>query len=371
VALPALSGPASRWSWAVGPWTGLPTRQLARATQRSCKLRLTGTSEVTFTLDGTADEATKVQELVSDLWVMRDGFTLYRGRVGGTTDTLDGTKHTVAVTTGDYRALLARRLLYDADTLTYTNTDPAAIAAGLISTTQAKPGGGLNITDGSTPIGASRTITYPAGQSVGQAIEQLSQMDGGWNWDIVPTTGQVGQVFTTWLSRGQARGKVLDYPGRVASLTRTVDPGSYANSIRETGNTGIAAALVAAADIATRPEGRWDAQLGDTSLLDAASVASRAAYDLAQRQTIVPAYQVKLYPGSWGGPMDIWLGDIVELRVLSGRLQVDDFLRVWEVDIDLDDADNETVTLTLSDLDPFKRARSRQVEFRLQSLERR
>jgi hypothetical protein len=196
-------------------------------------------------------------------------------------------------------------------------------------------------------------------------------MDAGWNWDIVPTTGQVGQVYTTWTSRGEGRGKLLDYPGRVASVTRTVDPGNYANSIRETGNTGLAAVAVSAPDVATRPEGLWEAQLGDTSLLDAASVTSRANYDLAQRQQIAPAYQVKLYPGSWGGPLDVWLGDVVELRVQSGRLNVDDFLQVWEVDIDLDDADNETVTLTLSDLDPFKRARSRQVEFRLQSLERR
>lgn len=372
VPLPPLPAPATRWAWAVGPWNGLPVQQLAAATARSVKFRLTGTSEASFTLDGTTFEASAIHELVSDLWITRNGFTLYRGRVGGVTDTLDGARHTMQVTTGDYRALLQRRLLWDADTLTYTNVDAGDLAATVLTATQQQPGGNLNISGAQpTAVGVKRTITYPAGQSIGQAIEQLSLMDAGWNWDIVPTTGQIGQTFNTWASRGLNRGVVLDYPGRIASLTRTVDPSQYANAIRETGDTGIAAARKEASGIATRAEGRWDIQLGDTSLKDAASVTARAAYDLAQRQQVVPAYQVKLYPGSWGGPLDFWLGDVIELRVNSGRLSVDDFLRVWEINLDLDDADNETVTVTLSALDPFKRARSRQVEFRLSQLERR
>ena len=361
-----------RWAWATGAWQALPTGELPNATARSLKLRLTGTSDASFTLDGTTPDAAAIHELVTDVWAVRNGFTLFRGRVGPTSDSVDGAKHTVQFSAGDYRAVLERRLLFDADTLTYTSTDAAAVAAGLIGSTQAHSGGGLNITDSSTPIGVSRTITYPAGQSIGQAIEQLSLMDDGWNWDIVPTTGQVGQAFTTWPSRGQNGQRVLAYPGQIASFTRGVDPGTYANAIRETGNTGLAAAIVAASDITTRPEGRWDVQLGDTSLLDVASVTARANYDLASRQQVVPTWAVKLAPGSWGGPTDIWLGDVVLLAVRSGRLEEDGTpLRVFEIDIDLDDADQETVTLTLAALDPFKRSRARQYDFRLTRLERR
>jgi hypothetical protein len=344
---------------------------LPHATARSLKLRLTGSSEASFTVDGTTDDAAAVQELVSDLWVMRNGFTLFRGRVGPSSDDLNGTSHTCQFTVGDYRALLQRRLLFDGDLLTYTNNRPQDIAVNLLFTTQNNAGGNLNITVGSLSQGPLRTITYPAGQSIGQAIEQLSLMDSGFNWDIVPQTGVVGQQFFMWPSRGNNRGEVLDYPGRIQSARRAVDPGTYANAIRETGNTGLAAVRLEASDIATRPEGRWDAQNGDTTLLNVASVTSRANYDLAQGQQVVPAWTVTLRPGSWGGPTDLWLGDFVTLQVNSGRLAVDDFLRIYEIDIDLDDADNETVTLTLAALDPFKRRRLRQYDFRITQLERR
>lgn len=369
--LPAIVSTSARWSWAMGPWSALPTLALANATQRKMKLRLTGTSEVTFDLDGTTAEAAALQELVTDVWCIRNGYTLMRGRLGPTTHTADGDKYTISCTAGDYRALLQRRILFDSDTLSYTSWDTTDIAGDLIKTTQGHDGGNLQITDQHLETGTLRTMTYPAGQAIGEAIEQLSQMDAGYNWDIVPTTGQVGQSFTTWASRGEARQRVVDYPGQIAKFTRTVDPGSYANAIRETGDTGIAAVALAASDITTRPEGRWDVQLGDTSLKDASSVQSRANFDLASRQEIVPAYTVTLQPGAWGGPTDIGLGDSVLLVIDAGPLQVAENLRVFEIDIDLDDADNETVTLTLSALDPFKRRRARQVDLRLTALERR
>lgn len=371
VPMPPITPPGARWAWSFGDWHGLPTTELATVTARSLKCRLTGTSEASFTVDTNVPAAALIQELISDLWVMRNGFTLFRGRVGGATDSGDGTKDAAQFTVGDYRALLQRRQLWDTDTLTYTSTEQASIAWGLISSAQGQSGGNLNLSNGAAATGTVRTITYPAGQSVGQAIEQLSLMDGGFNWDVVPQTGSVGQTFTVWPSRGESRNRVVSYPGNAASYQRQLDPGTYANAVRETGNTGIAAVRAEASDIATRAEGRWDVQLGDTSLLDATSVTARANYDLSQRQEIVPTWTVKLQPGTWGGPTDMWLGDVVQLVVKSGRLDVDEQLRVFEVDIDLDDADNETVTLTLAALDPFKRARARQVEFRLTALERR
>jgi hypothetical protein len=389
--LPPIISASARWSWAAGDWHGLPTMELANAVKRSMQLRLTGTSSVTFDLQGSADEASVLQELIGDVWCMRNGFTLFRGRVGPTSEsdsqgvsplassgllawasgTSKPTSASMSYTAGDYRALLQRRLLFDSDTLTYTSTDQASIAWGLVTSTQAQSGGNLNLTNSAGVTGTARTITYPAGQSIGQAIEQLSLMDAGFNWDVVPATGRTAQAFTVWPSRGDSKQRVVDFPGCVAKYQRSVDPGSYANAVRETGNTGISPVTLAASDVSSRAEGRWDAQLGDTSLLDAASVTSRAAYDLAARQQIVPTYTVTLQAGAWGGPPDIWLGDAVLLVISTPLRKVSENLRVFEIDIDLDDADNETVTLTLSALDPFKRARSQQVDFRLTQLERR
>jgi hypothetical protein len=172
--------------------------------------------------------------------------------------------------------------------------------------------------------------------------------------------------------RGTSRGRALNFPGNIAKWTRQFDPGTYANAIRETGNTGLAAARVEASDIATRPEGRWDAQLGDTGLLDAGSVASRAAKDLTDRQTPTPVYTLTLRPGEWGGPADIWLGDTVIVDIDSGRISTQGAqYRVMEIDVDLDENDNETVKIVTGVLDPSRRFSAASMLQRLTTLERR
>jgi hypothetical protein len=374
VRLPAIgSAGTPQWSWAVGPWTGLPTIALSHAVSRSMKFVLRGTSSASFTMDGTAYEAGQISELVSDLWVTRNGQCLLRGRVGPTSDDNDGSKHSVSFSAGDYRSLLERRQLWDSDPLTYTAQDRADIAWNLIATTQGQPGGDLGITRGGAgQIGMSSTITYQAGQSIGQAVTALALMDSGFDWDITPYIGSTGMTFDVWPVRGTSRGRALNFPGNIAKWTRQFDPGTYANAIRETGNTGLAAARVEATDIATRPEGRWDAQLGDTGLLDAGSVASRAAKDLTDRQTPTPVYTLTLRPGEWGGPADIWLGDTVIVDIDSGRISTQGAqYRVMEIDVDLDENDNETVKIVTGVLDPSRRFSAASMLQRLTTLERR
>lgn len=366
-----MDGP--RWSWAFGAWNALPTGEMPNAKQRSLKLALRGSSTASFSLDGYADEAGDITELVTDVWAVRNGQCLFRGRVGPSSDDVDSASHTVQFTAGDYRGVLARRQLFDADPLTYTAADRADIAWGLVSTTQAQSGGNLGIVRGvGQQLGVAQTITYPAGQIIGPALGQLQAMDAGFDYDITPSLSSTAMTFDIWPYRGINASRVLSYPGPIAAFTRHVDPGDYANAIRETGDTGLAAVRVEASDIATRPEGRWDAQLGDTTLLDAPSVASRASFDLALRSEVVPAWTVKLRPNFWGGPTDVWVGDTVLLHITSGRLAVEGIqYRVQEIQIDLDDSDNETVTLTLGSLLAGQRAGDRSVSYRLTQLERR
>jgi hypothetical protein len=86
---------------------------------------------------------------------------------------------------------------------------------------------------------------------------------------------------------------------------------------------------------------------------------------------IRPVWTVKLRRGAWDGPDHIWLGDTIRLIVMSGRLRTDTTLRVFEVDISLDSAGGEDITLALGGprLDPRRRAKD--TERRLRNLERR
>lgn len=362
---------ADRWTFAVGPWTGLPDWHLTRATSRKVTWRLGAPSDASFSLDGRSRDASRIVELVTDLWVYRNGFPLYRGRVGATSDTVDESTHTLPVATADYRAILARRLLFEGDTLSYTQQDQALIAWNLLTTTQNR--GTLNVVRGAgQTTGVLRDRgPYTPGESVGHYIDLLANVTDGFEWDITPTS-TVAQTFDVhYPRRGSDRQVVLDFPGAIRSLSRSVDPGQYANSLRVSGGDTLAAVRVDAADLATRDEGRWDAQVGETTIVEAAALTARAQAELAKSETITPAWSVTLQPDAWGGPTHIWLGDPVTLAVKSGRLNVVASYRVQELSVDLDDNGTATTSVALGAVPPDRRFLLRQVNQRLTSLERR
>ena len=361
---------ADHWTFAVGPWTGLPDWQLSRATGRKVTWRLTAPSDASFSLDGTSRDAERIEELVTDLWVFRNGFPLYRGRVGPTSDSHNGDAHGVSVTTADYRAVLARRALFEGDTLTYTAQDQALIAWNLISTTQARGTLGIVRGHGQT-TGVARDRTFEPGEYVAPYIDALSKVQDGFDWDVTPTATTALNFDVWYPQRGSDRQVVLDFPGALKSFNRSVDPAQYANSVRVSGDETLAPVRADAADIGTRDEGRWDTQVGETTIREAATLTARAQAELAKAQTITPAWTVTLPPNTWGGPDHIWLGDPVILAVRSGRLDVVASYRVQEVSLDLGDDGTATTSLALGAVPPDRRFQLRHVNQRLTSLERR
>jgi hypothetical protein len=365
--------PRTRWALAVGPWRQLPDWQLSGATNRKVTFRLNAPHDATFNLDGTSPDAFRVDELVTDLWLFRDGRPLYRGRVGTTGDAHDGDRHQTTVATVDYRAVLARRLLFEGDTLTYTQVDQSQLAWNLISTTQGRTGGGLGIVRGiGQTTGVLRDRTWEPGGTVRHYLDLLAEVDNGFEYDLTPVAGSTALSFdVSYPRRGTDRQVVLDFPGVITKWNREVDPGQYANSIRVSGDEAIAAARAEATNIGTADEGRWDAQVGDTTIKEAATLTARAQAELAKAQTVTPSWRVTLRDGFWGGPDHIWLGDPVTLAVKSGRLDVLAPLRVQELGIALDDNDNATTSLTLGQVPPERRWRLRALDSRLTRLERR
>jgi hypothetical protein len=380
--------PPAVWSWSIGSWRTGPSVPLSQARNRRITWRLVGRHEASFELDGGDEAAAAIEELISDLWVTRSPVpntarTVFRGRVGQTQDAIDATAHAVTVTVGDYRAVLDRRQLWEGGQLSWLNTDQAAIAWGLVQHTQAQTGGQLGIVQGAGPVSGITRVRndYPAGKRVGEAIDQLAQVTNGFDWDITPAQDPHDPTLRLdvfYPQRGAARGVVLALGDRISKADRQVNPGDYANAERGTGadstSTGGTLAPVRreAADIATRPEGRWDGSMSDTDLTVQQTIVDRTNQELAQRQVITPDWVVTLKPNSWGGPDDIWLGDPVVLVVTSGRLNVVESLRVVEIPCAWDDEDNVTTQLALAAVArPNRRWSLRRVDQRLQALERR
>jgi hypothetical protein len=382
-----LGKPPAAWAWVVGPWNAGPTTLLSAARNRRITWRLTGRHEASFDIDGTDQAAAAIEELISDLWVLRSPVpnvtaTVFRGRVGNTADAIDASAHTTSVTVGDYRAVLDRRFVLPS-TISILNTDQGQVAWQLIQGTQAQTGGNLGIVQGlgvNTGVMRGRS-DYVAGTKIGEALDHLAQVDNGFDYDIRPSTDprDLALFFDVYYPvRGTDRQVALRLGDRVAKVDRAVDVSDYANAIRGSGadqttdGAALSAVLRAASDLATRPEGRWDGQMADTDITVQQTIIDRTVRELADRQNITPAYTFTLKTNDWAGPDDIWLGDPVVGVIQSGRLNVVETLRVTEIASTWSDEDDVTTAITAAAVSrPGKRWTLRRVDQRLQKLERR
>lgn len=372
------------WQFVIGPASGGHEVALTAATRRRLTVRLTSPSEASFVINGRHSQAAAVDELASDLHVLYTPpapgartVLLYRGRIGPTGDDLDETTHGLTVSSMDYREVLSRRILYASSTLAWTATDQAEIAWQLISQTQSRAGGHLGISKGvGHPAGVLRDRTYEAGDSIGERIQELSEVIDGFDWDIRPASASA-LALDIWGARGADRGVVLEHGGLVRTVRREVAVTDYANSIRvtgdQTGPTPPTPQERTATDIATRPEGRWDRALTAPGIVTTATLAERADWLLDDAQVVQPSYTLGLRAGGWAGPEHLWLGDTVLLVIQSGRLAVAGVpLRVQELAFGLpDDGGPETVQVTVGRPRPNFNRRPGEILRRLADVERR
>jgi hypothetical protein len=320
-------------------------------------------------MDGMHPQADFIQEGATDLVLYRDNRKLFRGRLGSTQDTLgspnsgggggtDPDVHTVQFSAVDYRAMLGYRIVPDPG-WPFTNLDQCFLAYWMIyaSQTRGGPEGGpadWGIRLGRYATSVQRTLTESAGTYIGQAINDISNMDGGFDWEI-----DANLLFNTWAipsgnidqaGRGHNIGQVLTYGDNVMSALRSRDVTSYANALRFAG----AGALVSNFDIVSAgyatvwpPEGRWEVQDSNTNLTDQASCDNAAKGDLQTRMQRAPSYALTLTHG-WWNPDVIWLGDIVAVNIQHGRLNESYSGRVSQIDVYVgDEADEETVVVSV------------------------
>lgn len=372
--------PRTRWQMVIGPASGGHELALTEARSRRYTARLGENSDMSFSIDGRHPQAAAIAELSTDVHLLFSTASgteiLDRCRVGQTRDDVGEDEHRTDVTCLDYRAVLDRQILLSGDTLTFAGVDQTDIAWSLIAAAQAHRAGDLGIwkgvVDGYT--GQVRDRTYEAGDSIGQRIQELSEVINGFDWDITPDSASSLRFDAWYPGRGSDRGVVLLLGGLVATVSREVNPSDYANAIRYSGGEATTAGEWEAGDLGTPgafPQGRWDKAFGDDGLTTQASLDERAEWQLAESQVVTPVYTVRLKRGGWEGPDHIWVGDTVRLIIPSGRLDVDTTARVHEVQIDIDEDGGETVTLTLGGPRPDFRRWPSLIEQRLNNLERR
>jgi hypothetical protein len=359
------------WSWAIGPSSGsAPSWELATITNRSLKVTLNDISTATYTINGDSVDATHIgpldpgqpMDLATDTWVSRDGIPLFRGRITGTADDIQASNYTVGMTSSSYEALLDRRLFLllgapqthqDAvGNMVFAGTDQSVIVQALLDYAAGQTNGdmGIRTAPGWSTTGVLRNITFSVGTSVWAAIKSMISMSNGFDWFL--DTNLVASIVAG--HAGINKGALLSYGGNVSAASGVTEAGTYMNGIYMSGGTITNSSFVpqpisqSVSDIQYRPEGRWETAISDPVLTDSASVQSATNYYLTRYgDRLQTAWSITMTPGAWGGPGHIWVNDIVNLSIHRGRLAIDLGLRVYELDIAVDQSGIETVTCTL------------------------
>jgi hypothetical protein len=379
--------------WLPQSWNVSMLAELSDARSRHLTQAWDAPAEFTFTIDGKSPQANKIVELATDVVVRRwdeqsgQDVCIFRGIVDHTEDQLSADVHVVNVTCHDYLSMLQRgRIL--TSLLTYTQIDQDNIVSDFVQKSVAVvSSGGAYSTGGNNPVdfrpacylpmhfamvasdgsarqalsGRLRDRSYPASTQIGQALDDLAKVIGGFDYDLLPAqaneTEDTLRVF--YPSQGIVRsGVVLMYGSTVSEVTRTVSSEQYANYERVLGNnnsTDSAAPQLfaeawndAAVDVAVDPKvGLF--MFGDNAsdVNQATTLYEKAQGDIAHTTgVLVPSYTLTLEPTfyKWGRPN---MGDICPLIILSGRLNVNTTVRVVGIEYDIGDDDYEDVKLTV------------------------
>lgn len=367
-------------------WGQLALAEIAGATGRRLEQNWNQSATLTFSVDGHSAAASAVAELTTDVLALRwddqqgRDIPVFRGVVAQSEDQLSEQQHTVTFTCHDYFAMLARRLFtanfsavnQDQDNVIISMVYVATSASASSGTTLV-PGSYLPLQvqrvnpDGSRRTGLSgqlRTRAYYPSTQIGQSISDLAAVINGFDFDVVPTGGQVGgltynidslRIFYPYqgITRSQP---ALVYGSSISSLTRSVNSADYANYWRVIGNNGssdpAAAQLYAEAwnsdanNVGQNPIGLWMGADDAADVTIQSTLNDKAAGDLALNGLIVPTYTLSLRPGvySWGA---FNMGDVLPLVVRAGRLNVNTTIRVLGIAYSIGDDGQEDVELTV------------------------
>ena len=353
------------WSFQLVRPTGEYVGALTAATSRKLSFFVDQAATAAFTMPGEHPQTAQIAELSVDVFASRDGVALFRGRVANSSDQLNADTLTSTFAALDYRGMLGRRILWQGVTRSFRGADQADIAWQMIADTQALAGGSLGITRGAAAAtGVLRDRDYDPGKNLGEALTQLGDVQGGFEWEV-----DAQRAFNLWHpARGRQTSLVLTYGRDIVELSRTLDASAFANAIRFNGSQATTADEVTVST--WDPEmGRWDGQKSDPNLVLQSTVDERAASELADASTLTPAYQVTVAEGRWD-PTQIWIGDTVTLVVQSGRLNINAQYRIVQVDITLSDDGGEKVQLAVQAAPAALTTRLVEYNSRLKNLER-
>jgi hypothetical protein len=218
--------------------------------------------------------------------------------------------------------------------------------------------------DGSTRAAKSgqlRIRSYLPQQNYYTALDDLSKVIGGFDFDLVPgwrysTDNVYDHLRIFYPNQGVTRSDVqLKFPGSLSALTRQLDSSGYANYERVLGNNQSSSAAAAQlyserwntdATAAAPTVGLWMDPENASDVVDQSTLDQRAQGYLNRNGVLLPVYSATLTPNAYYSGF-VNMGDTVPLIVQSGRLSVNTALRVMGIEYDISDDGTEDIVLTI------------------------
>jgi hypothetical protein len=341
----------SNWQFVIGPNNVGPQYELTMAYQRSLTYHIDDSATCVFSVHGDDPVLQYITELVTDLWVYRNGLLLFRGRIGSSGDELDGEADTYELTFNvfDYREWLMRQILPPSHKWSWRSITQAQIIRDLFTYT-------ITNQSGIHPTFTIDTTQMPTSKvnfdiTPGTSIKETIGVMAGFGWQVFPnsTTGITLKAMTPFYYKYNT-GFIIQYGSTASKVSRSLDTGGYANSTVYTGDMNLAPLQNDAAGIASMPQGRLGQTLSNPSIKDKTHLSQAASSASARSLAVSPTWSCTLAPNIWNDSTDCWIGDICQFIVKKGRFNINDKYRITDMTININD-DSDTgadgVDLTL------------------------
>lgn len=289
------------------------------------------------------------------VYVERDGVLVWGGILWTVAANADN--FTLSLGCEGFWSYFRRRLIRA--TKTYAATDQLAIVQSLVNYAQSIGGGNIGVTVGSETSGVLRDRTYNAYERVnlGQAIEDLAAVDGGFDFAVdVAYDGSGNRTKNLHLSypnRGARTAHVLDLSANVESLGWNLDGTAMANLIDALGAGETVNLLIGTAadttEIGTYPLLEDTVSYPDVSVV--ATISAHAQAELTARRLPVETLPTLVAHGTTdlqiGG---FRTGDELEVRTQNagGFLSIDSLYRIAAWNVAVDDNGKETISFTFA-----------------------
>ena len=363
-------------------WTTTTIAELDGARSRRLEMALNTPGKITFTMDGRAPQTALIREMAHDViaWRWDDSagkdVPYCRAIVAHSEDEISEQSHIVNFTCYDYLSLLSRRWLAAGRLMTQRDQDFIVqdFVTAAVNVTTAAGGQTFHpadylplVVELCDPNGADRPASgtlrdrnYPRGSNIGDLLDQLAKVIGGFDYDCVPgwrfgNAQGYDRLRVFFPQQGVERlDTILEYGSSVRSLTRNVNSGLYANFNQVIGQSDdqdvpppIGEAWNADSNDVTRvPFGLWHQLDNAADVKLQATLTQMAQGNLALDGLLVPQYSAQLR-GDFYTEGAFYVGDTVPFYVNSGRLNVTDTVRIMGLNFAIGDDGDEDVELVL------------------------